>query len=572
MPNNIISIGFNLDGYTLKDNSAATAGEGISIGGDGTGTYGGGVVTDWGSLELDEGRWVKDQSLKQVAVQCSFYQNTPAQYTNSEGKTGYVCLGDTTGIVDGAGDAGGLAFGGAIAGGLYMKKESNQSKYGTGSKIRTWLNQYESGRTNFVCGCGVSPNTITDYLNHFYPGINADKKKHVYPLLRAKILNAEIVYNIGGGQGKAVRLKIVDSPGDNNGSKGTAFKYKKDGKLHVTPYDYDVFDTMLCCLLTSDFDGVVKIGTPRRNGVSNVSFPFKSYNYKTATIDGYGPDAILSYDFTEKSIDPVSFITWTSSGPKSETFKWPLGKVRFFIDEENRGKAQQILPNCPDDLFKTNYSVGQTTSMGSFNGTLNLTGVINNDIVRAAQMIDDFIRRTNQFTYGSHKVPDPKNPSKTITQFDGGGAFFRKPDNAGDIWGRYSYPGNWIIGKNNSHNGMAYHTDCSHYVTWVLNEVGILSASSQFGSASFANMENMKLNNNYKAIKVPSVAEILPGDILVWTLNGRHHAGIAAIAGNNSDHYGMGATGYMLPPEDSRYRKNPHSDPSANHYFRITKV
>lgn len=529
---NLIKLGFNLEGYILKDKSSDSSmsmGEGLD-----------GVITDWGEWALDEDRWIKDKSLKQVVVQCSYYQNTPAQYTDKNGKTGYLCLGDKTGEIDGkhgkgVGGNGGLAFGGAIAGTLSMDKATNKAKYGSNSKIQTWLNSYESGRTNFVCGCGMSPNTITDYLNYFYPGINVTKNKHVYPLLRAHILNAEIVYNIGNNQGKAFRLKIVDSPGDTKGQKGTFFR--------LTPYQYDVFDTMLCCLLSQKFHDVVKISTP--NDLNEISFPFASipYDYKNASIPGYGPGAILDYDFNRKSINPVQYIKWTSTGQKNVN-SWPLGKVRLFIDEADRGKAQQILPNCPDDLFKTNYTEGASMTMGAI-GEFKLTGIMNDDIKMLAQQIRRFAQQ-HGFTYMGAKA----GINKTFAH-----------NNKQDIW--KDWAGAWIAPK--VQNG--YHTDCSHYVTWVLNEVGAFSKVGQLTTSNFANLSGEKFNSRYRAKRLSSPSEIKVGDILVWfNTSVSNHVGIASEDCNPRAHWGMGGN------SDFKDRGDHPAKVPANYYYRIEKI
>lgn len=355
-----IAIGFGLEGYTIKSTKETSGGVALSGGGGGeySGSSGGGyggVNVGWSDAELDEDRWLKDTSLKQLVVQTTIFQSCPLKYTNDSGQVEYINFVDG---VDEYDQLGGTAYGTSI-GGMIDSSLSRLKKWESALKT--------AGKTDFDMGCGICPRTLIDYLNHFY-NLNLDMKS-IAPICR--IMNVEMLCNTGGASGKAFRLKVVDSSGPNNGCKNT-------NNVQGQHYQYDVIDINTAILLTSNLSEVVKLADVNGKGPINggkYEFPWKDavYDYKTGTIPGYSPTAILG--FSNQKFETGSDLGSYKHGviPKYLNFSSnahtkggiAIARARFFIDEKDRAKAQQLIPNCPDELFKTNYSVGESITIQS---------------------------------------------------------------------------------------------------------------------------------------------------------------------------------------------------------------
>lgn len=547
-----ISIGFGLDGYVFETTGSTSSTPVVSTAG---------MLGFGGEVEVD-GNYVADASLKQAFWELTYYQTFPLLYTeNGEEKVAvyrdWTAMSDSSEKRNGY-NVGSLSYGGACCpdfGPTYINAsgskttDSEQDRSKSTSYVQSilqscenLLQSYEGGaRTDFVNGAAINKITLVPYFDHFYPSQKITWEQLV-KLLKKGLLNAEILFRWGAdNKGRAFRIKVVDG--------GPPF-----AKI----------DVMAAIFATSTFENAFKIaGTYQGRNISDArgagfTFPFSSsvYDYKTGTIQGFSPAYI-------RSILPK--VKFEFQGTMKSTMLSNFGRkvrVRLFIDENRKGDALALVPNLPDDLFKTNYEEGQEAEFGTSTSPIILTDDINQNIVKWAVQLDKFIKDTNlvhtyTFTYGYTESG----------ACAGGGTFGLKSSytelkDKMTIWSTYN--GNWIFNVNAARDGTKLHTDCSHYVTWVLNECGITNQTSQLSSASIN--ESMPLNSGYKCIKLGSVSDILPGDLLIWNKNGRHHAGIAAMQANNSMHYGMGATTYMTTTP------NPHADPSANDFYRIIKT
>lgn len=535
MPDSFIPIGFNLDGYIIQDNSNAnTNAEGSAIiGNDGSN----GVL-------LENGIYLKDDTLKQVLMQPSVFGSTLLQITNDEGKIEYVSLSDQTNLKDGK-----LSFGGVTCTDLPAEETRAEEKI---KELTNLLSSYEDKRSDFICGVGINAKFIVDYFNHFF-NLNVTANDHIFPLLKQHLINAEVLFGVGTTQGKAFRFKVVYDLG------GT------DNTLKI----------MSSILLSNGFKDVISfvhdsLGEVNTN--NKIKFPWADtkYDYNKASIPGFSPK-----DITNKTNNEISSFINLNDKIKAK-WKAPVTnetvanvRVRFFIDKSKENEAKQIIPNCPAEIFNTNYADQALAEIKNISSDLELSGELQADIVSTAKYILEFCKSTNSILYGAHK-----SGGKTV--FDGGGGFIPKSASQDtEFWN--SYKGKYVLKKNNAWNGKAYHTDCSHFVTWVLNEVGAISATSQYGSGAYC-AGSFKLNPGYKLQKITNVADVMPGDILGWNMGSRHHAGIAAIAGNAGRHYGAGGDGYLISKQTQGYagvsspKAIPGNDQQANHIWRIIKT
>lgn len=549
---NKISIGFGLEGYVIESKQSPIP---TSVSTAGMSGYG-------GTVEVN-GDYVVDDSLKQGFYRITFFQTFPLSY-NENGIEKWVSFKDMTALLDGSESfSGGLSLGQELTcpdlGPSYVtasNRDSSNIRHGAQeantyttmhlkkiiSNLKSFYENKKIGNgKDFVNGVALSTvNTTVPYFNHFYPSLGITKEK-VWALRNRGLLNVEVVFRWGSQEkGRAFRFKVVD-----------------DGPPAAT------LDLMGVILATNPFNTFTKFSGQRggkqisdalREGYS---FPFSNeqYDYKSGVIPGYGPQWLMDTCLKE--------MTTEITGTARTTFYENLGnkvRVRIFIDEDRKGEALSLVPNLPDEIFKTNYQEGEETSFGTSTSKIELSDDVNANILKVAAHLDQFIKNTNKqkantFTYGH---------TSGNSGCAGGGQFVKKAtqQQVDPIW--LGYDGEWIFLPNNASDGFKLHTDCSHYVTWVLNECQIISSNYQYGTATMPS--GMSFQPGYKYIKLNSVGDIMPGDLLLWKTNGRHHAGIAAQQGNNSLHYGMGATSYMTNTA------NPHNDPSASEFYRIVKT
>lgn len=488
-----IPIGFNLEGYDFVQQSTETA---PSVFGGVDATWEGGLVDD---------RWVSDESLKQVQVQVTNYQSAPLQY-EADGKKYY---GEARDGQDNFSDNGQARFSGPGGDGLIGAQlhphDINDCTGGKLSKkLQTWaenLNTSEKGRKDFYCGVAIATKAVADYLNYFYK-IGTDGNK-VTALAEKKILCVEMLFNTMGSQGRAFRFKIVDCLSSGNSTAAT-----KGTINHGQFCEYDVIDMMTPLLLLKDHSEIAYFKSGTLNEVVNegvLTFPWASagYNYKKAQIPGYGPTGIASLGLTHESKAGVIFQGYAKFKIKTQT-KGGLGiaRARYFVDQENAEIAKSVIPNLPDDFFRTNYADKGTayfniSPMANYSSVGAKLADYGSKIMRYARYLRG---KGSPMRYGGggelqRKDTQPKEDTATV-------------DNA---TGKYYIP-MWRI-----NNGVC---DCDVFVNWVLLESGITSNASIGASHSAnqwnANMLNQYLNPGYKAVAVPDITQAETGDILVY--------------------------------------------------------
>lgn len=493
-----IPIGFNLDGYDFL-NSSSTAPSSFN------GGTASGVDAAWGGGLVDK-RWVADADLKQVQFQGTHFQSVPLIYHNTSGEKEYAILSDHTGQVDNVGYKGGSTYGASIYADCSLSNTEKLTKWSNENK------QYHGGSCDdFTCGVAISWVTLRDYLQHFYNlSITDQQAKNICYTHK---LNVEVLYNTSASQGKAFRLRVVDSPG-NSGWPGS---YNHSGHFY---YTYDLLDTMTAILLTKGFEDVVILRNTEYNQIlngDNLYFPWKNqtYNYKNAQIPGYSPTNLMSLGLKDmcKRVKSTQNVGWRSHytvGPN----KHPVSRGRFFVDPEFKSKILEIVPTMSDDFFSTNYSVGQIAAFSGYD--ISNYSSVGEAIYSKAQEVYKVILANKNMSYGRGDL------KKVSTQ---------------------SFP------LFNTSNNLI---DCDGYANWVLLECGITNNTVLHGvSAELWSPEyvNQSINPEYKAVEVPNVSDLQKGDILVYG-KGKSHVGIfQQFEGSTLKQMGMGRDAYVKGTE-----------------------
>lgn len=517
-----IPIGFNLDGYDFVSKSN-TESSSFAMSG---------VDAAW-SGGLTDNRWVSDESLKQVQFECTNFQSVPLIYINQEGKKQYVILSDRTGYEDGVGTSGDSAYGGSIYADCKLASKNVLEAWSEKNK------KFNGGASDeFSVGVGICPVTLANYINHFYNlpmDVNRAEK-----LAQTHALCVEVLYNTSETQGKALRLKVVDSSGQGGGYQGS---YNRTGGWK---YAYDVLDTMGAVMVTNAFDGIATMPNTKLgllNG-SELYFPWKdqSYNYKTGTIPGYSPTALMSLGL----IDSEEKVPLCSVGFKSHhtVQGHALARGRFFADEGDSDKIRKVIPDIPDDFFKTNYADG---SMADFN--VSLVGISD-----AAERIRIMAKTLSGNIANQHF-------------YYGNGSFIA------DDSGKFKYKS-----KNNT-------IDCDTFVDWVLTEAGIKTTPAGSIGAGIkardwtADRINREIASGYKAVDIGTdVSNAQVGDILIWGKGSLSHAGIfGGLTNSKVTEYGMGWWTYTGRTADSPHspttaKTQPHNSMSPSGLSRIIRI
>ena len=533
---NVISIGFGLDGYIVNTNQNGSSSDSSSS--SSISSIPGFLASFFGSENVEvNGEYVVDNALKQAFWEMTYYQTFPLVYTE-DGEECVAVYRDWTAMEDLSGkfhgfNKGELAYGGACCpdmGPTYKdaagvkKKDDSPGRTITGAYVGEILNACEESIKNypggnkkdFINGTAINQKTLIPYFRHFYPSNNItwqDIKK----LAVNGLLNTEVLLRWGGNnKGRAFRFKLVDG--------GAPL-----GKI----------DVMAAILATSTFENVFRIaGTYNGKSISDAknagfTFPFASslYDYKTGVISGFGPDYI------RKIINEIKF---EFNATYRSTLYNNLGqkvRVKIFIDEEKKGQALSLVPNLPDELFKPNYDEGQEAAFGTSSVAVITDGSINGKILQWTSKIMEFIVNCNAST----TTKDVINYGKNGGCIGGSDLCQNSGSNLAPIFAGWSGKWGWKeSSKKHTEYGYSYATDCSHFVTWVLNECGISSHIGQWTSGNFQHLDSQILNSGYKAVKIENEAEIQPGDILVFVQGNYHHVGIASSPGNPRMHYGMG--------------------------------
>ena len=515
-----IPLGFNLDGYDFisKANTSPS-----SFGANG-------VDAAWaGGLKDD--RWVADDSLKQVQFECTNFQSVPLAYINGEGKKEYVILSDGTGFKDKVGLTGGSAFGGSIFADCKLSNKRQLDAWGEQNK------KFNGGSDDFSCGVAICPITLIHYLNNFY-NLGLDESLGG-KLCQTHAICVEVLYNTTASQGKAFRIKVVDSSG-NKGYKGSG------NGTGGWKYAYDVLDTMGALMLSSGFEDIVNFPNTEFGVINSdrIYFPWKSqkYDYKSGTIPGYSPSQLLSLGL-EDSQQTVN-LTRLAFKSHHQVNGHGLARGRFFADQENADKIKQVVPNIPDEFFQTNYTDGQVTAFGVDLSNYTSVSAMMKDVAAKIMGYAKYLKTQNSpMTYGACGL------IQKAAQ--------------GEMIGEYYIPA-W-----RSSNGLC---NCDAFVNWVMLECGVTSNN---------NIQDLEAKNwtaeavarscspGFTAIKVPDITQAEAGDILVYDYhNGHGHCAIfSSLSGASITGYGMGSK-----DKCSGSSSIPSGEPSTNSLKEIIRI
>lgn len=498
-----------------------------------------GVDAAW-SGGLVDNRWVADDSLKQVQFECTNFQSVPLAYINAEGKKQYVILSDGTGFKDGVGTTGDSAYAGSIFADCKLANKSQLDAWGEKNK------KYNGGSSDdFSVGVAVCPVTVADYISHFYK-ISMDVSK-AEALAKTHALCLELLYNTTETQGKAFRLKVVDSTGQGGGYQGSL------NRTGGWKYAYDCVDTMGAVMLTKAFADIITLPNTKF-GILNsdkLYFPWKdqTYNYKTATIQGYSPSQLLSLglqDSEEKiSLCAVGF----KAHHKAQGHA--LARGRFFADEADKDKIRQVVPNMPDEFFKTNYADGSIANFSFDLSQFTSVGAAIRDMAAKVMKYAKYLKsQNNPMKYGGCSIRQYAAQSSSVT-ID-----------------KESY----YIPAYRSSTGLC---NCDAFVNWVLLECGLTKdtkiqdlEAKNWSASDLAT----RLSSGYSAIKVPDITAAEAGDILVYDYkNGHGHCAIfESVSGASISGYGMGSDSKCSG--DSSIPAGEPSTSSLKEIIRVVKV
>lgn len=510
-----IPLGFNLDGYDFLRSANTTP----SLYGVSGGV--GGVNAAWGG-GLDNNRWVADQTLKQVQFEGTTFQAVPLIRVNDEGEKFLCLMTDETGEVDGQGLSGGSAWAGSIFANCSLSDTEKLNKWSQQNKA------YHEGQCDdFSCGVAVCWVTVRDYLNHFY-NLNVTDSQ-AKRLCGSHCLCVEVLYNTTATEGKAFRMKVVDSSGD-RGYQGSENFYGK------WTYTYDVLDTMIAPLLTSDFRDIVVYGNSEFGSINSdkLYFPWKTqkYNYKKAQIPGYSPTQLLSLGIkdSDQTVGATSGLQIKSHylakgvSRKGTKYAHAISRGRFFADPEHKDKVQQIIPNIPDEFFKTNYADGSTnTFIYSLSSASGIAGKIESMAISLAAVVRSAFDAKDPFYYDN-------------------GEFVAAPSGS-----PFKYQS-----KNRC-------IDCDSYVDWILTEVGVKKGPVGTLSCVKARDWSAESINKYiepglKAVDLGrDISQAQVGDILIWGNSESHAAIYKGMENGAIVEYGMGGWSKV-----GRTKPNPH--------------
>lgn len=501
-----IALGFGLDGYTIKaDNPAGASSINVSIS---TG------------VELD-GHYMADASLKQDYTDLAHYLSFPIEVPGENGLSEYAIFKSPTGKMESMYNVGTLAHGGAYCPilGASPPGSANSASSGIGQRIAavaTKLNDYGAANQNFTVGAAVSTNTIVEYFKHFYPDNNVTASD-INKLCAKGLLNAEVLFNFGGGRGKAYRIKIVDS-------------CKEDNKFYVMSAFFMTQALKAYCPLSGTY--LEKGYSDARN--DGFKFPFENakYDYRTGTIPGFNVNYIkriadqIRYDFSGTG----SFIKF--GGDMTEV----KCRVRYFIDADKRGEAAAICPNLPEEIYSTNYAEGASAAFETTSISI-ISGDVDNEKILQVIMVL------------GQKIANWSLPEK-----DANGIIVQRPTSYAQTGGVFT-AGNSKFGTTYWWSGLDRITkwgnhrrgpsiDCSSFVTWVLLEAGAITGGNQFSSSSFINrggkceaLGRFKPGHTLQLITNP--ADVRMGDIQ-WNSG---HIGFCAQDGSFRRQFGMGGEG-----------------------------
>lgn len=522
-----IPMGFGLSGYDFMKKSDSSSSINLATSG---GRFGQTADAIWGGGLIDD-RWVEDEKYKQVQIQTSIYQSCPLIYNGTyNGIQGniYGELTDKPHQRDHNTDTGGGAFTGCNAGGvgarLFKEDVVGYTANNMSPKLTRWhnnlLNSKKKGRTDFYMGGAMSPHTLVAYFAHFY-NINTNYNQ-VKTLLHTLTVCAEVVYRLSNTSAKAWRIKIMDSSGPTRGQKGTTNANGSE------VFDYDVLDICMGITLTKMFEQFCTYGKPKQSGGSKrwkqlntgeLMFPWhdQAYNYKDASIPGYGPTGIAKQNIVawdaSAIIDPVASGIWHTMGGTPHG-GLPIARARYFADPEDASTVRSVFPNMPDDFFVTNFSDGGDADWTTGAIDFSQFKTISERIARVANKLAGLIVAERRFEYSSQT-----NPVFVLT-------------------GHHETP--MYTSTNN-------YINCDAFVHWVLLESQLtLDLTDLMGiraSEWTAGFVQKYLISGFKAIDLEkNISAAEPGDILVFGEGGSHHCSILSkkTGAQSWEEYGMG--------------------------------
>lgn len=273
-----------------------------------------------GHIERDG--YVSDASLKQIGVKLTTFNNVPLMGPDKKYHLAY-----DEGLVGGAA--------GDLCAGRHSHPQSwEESKM---EAVKTALN----GGSNFKVGGSWSFNLWgEEYFKHFYPDLGLTKSE-IFAIRNKYLLNIELIIPTGGGQGKALRMKVVDDgPNEKDTSSGLW-----------------IIDVMVAFAMLNE---VKDIFTPSTSSIPNLNaseYTFEqgsaTYDFLTGEIPGYGPDKMIEIIKNNNHGESINLKGFGVNGLQGEC------RAKFFIDPSHREQAEKIVnKKLPDELFTCNATYG----------------------------------------------------------------------------------------------------------------------------------------------------------------------------------------------------------------------
>lgn len=474
------SIGLNASLLQVSGSNTAQPTSPFSIGSLLSGTNHGATYTGakigLSEPELQDGVYISDPALKQVYIPLTVFQSFPVQMEDGS----YTYITDSTSTTDNAGTNIGC-----------LSQALNGGVCGFPDKFSKSILQAQSNSVKaFKVGGSIGYMYGDRYFQRFYPEVQwkTGKGGDFLKLKRHNCIVAEVVMPTSSTEGRPIRINLVD-----------------DG-----PHSAFKLDVMGAYCLLNDVKDLFKIQAEGAGGWKNIDnniikFPFADgkYDYVNGEISGYSPDAVLKFRenlYKNLEVSPFKRYLGTGrSGPKDGKGH-SLVRVRFFIDPQNREKAEKLVKKTlPDELFKTNYQ-GETIDISpSFKIERNLLLADNSSIagriLNAGVKVSTYVKNSGE-------------------GYDQAGRDLQLASNKGLTDFKYV-----------SRHG----TDCSSSVAWILAEAGLLDFGNRKvisppGTGIWRQYKNswpnkeLPLVKGLKGVPVP-IEEAKAGDIILWDRN-----------------------------------------------------
>lgn len=338
----------------------------------------------------------------------------------------------------------------------------------------------------------------TNYLNEFF-AYHTCNGTDLQVLAQKGLLCAEVVVHSSdsvGSSGKVFYANVVDV------MAGLQYVSLLSPAFAALPKYQEIGVNMMASAPNGDS---FRIGDGKYESAGDYS-----YDYKTGKLGGLNADTLLGMVSTAQCAGTINILPQTGQ----------VCRIRLFVPEDRTSEAEEAInKKLPTEFSQVNKKMEYTGCQHVEIQSNALTGNLQQDIINTGRIIMEFIS-ANGLSYaqlGGEPKPREQAPLGLSSKLQ-------------EVGLKYCPTGTVTAVPD---NGTYVACDCSLYVSWVLNEVGVMKG--RYNSVLFGQASSSAMVSGYKLEQIPSPE----AGCVLW------RDGHVALCISTSQCYSFGSTAWL---------------------------